>query len=181
MYSCSQGGIWCVSENDDQHCFSLWFVSRTFLIPGNVHNEPIHKTIKYPFPLYHVDFNNHDNHAGLDQWSAKQCFKLLGFFMIWWFPLPEQVVPTGNEEHVIKRHCFLIHNWWLPMAAPVFHTVQAFPIWVDHRWIFRDHWWLPTLLPLISRQFNLFPLGKLFLDALNGGYLWKTKTQPNSL
>ena len=32
---------------------------------------------------------------------------------------------------------------------------------------FRDHWWLPMLLPLISRQFNLCPLGKLFLDALN--------------
>ena len=105
----------------------FWFLAMSIMNPS----------IKpYPFPFHHVDFNNHDNHAGLDQWSTKQCFKLLGFFMIWWFPLPEQVVPTGNEERVIKCHCFLIHHWWLPMTARVFHTVQPFPIWVDHRWIF---------------------------------------------
>ena len=85
----------------------FWFLAMSIMNPS----------IKpYPFPFHHVDFNNHDNHAGLDQWSTKQCFKLLGFFMIWWFPLPEQVVPTGNEEHVIEVE--LPGNQWSERWKP---------------------------------------------------------------
>ena len=64
--------------------FSLWFVSRTFLIPGNVHNEPIHKTIQYPFPFYHVDFNNHDNHAGRSWVQTSMVIMIVEINMLRW-------------------------------------------------------------------------------------------------